>query len=138
MAKPKKGVMPAGLKAYWASKGRTNYVKAKKSYRRRGGLKGMIGGTKLLKPIVGAITLVAMKKVIGPNSLLKLDLKEYSPGVQKIAAGFIDSAVGMDNKDLISAGAKEIGATIIDNFTSGRGLGGFGGFGGMNGNGEGI
>jgi hypothetical protein len=74
--------------------------------------------------IAGTIGLLAMKKVIGENSLLNISLGAYDPAVQKITAGFVLSQVGLDNSDLISAGAKEAVATLADNLISGKGLGG--------------
>ena len=103
--------------------------------RRRGGLLTRGGMT---NNVVGALGILAAKKVVGENSLVGLNLGAYNPAVQKIGAGFVLRTVGMSNEDLISAGIKEGFATVIDNYTSGRGLGlgrvvgGNGGNGGTN------
>jgi len=77
----------------------------------------------MLNNVVGALGILAAKKVIGENSMVGIDVGSYNPAVQKIGAGFALKAVGMDNSDLISAGIKEGLATVIDNYTSGKGLG---------------
>lgn len=99
---------------------------------------GFLTGKGMLNNVIGAIGILAAKKVVGENSMLRISVGSYNPAVQKIAAGFGLKAVGMDNSDLISAGLKEGLATVIDNYTSGRGLGlgrvvgGNGGNGGTN------
>ena len=84
---------------------------------------GALTGKGMLNNVVGALGILAAKKVIGENSMLGVDVGSYNPAVQKIGAGFALKAIGMDNSDLISAGLKEGLATVIDNYTSGRGLG---------------
>jgi len=79
-------------------------------------------GFNLKSGLAGALGLLAMKKVIGPNSLTGFSLGAYDPAIQKIAAGAVLGFARMDNKDLITAGAKEGIATLIDNFTSGKRL----------------
>ena len=88
--------------------------------RRRGGLLTRGG---MLNNVVGALGILAAKKLVGENSMVGLNLGAYNPAVQKIGAGFILQAIGRDNADLMSAGVKEGIATVIDNYTSGRGLG---------------
>ncbi|MBA7635864.1 hypothetical protein ES703_43468 [subsurface metagenome] len=76
-----------------------------------------------MNSVIGALGILAAKKVVGENSMVGLNLGAYNPAVQKIGAGFILQAIGRDNTDLVSAGVKEGIATVIDNYTSGRGLG---------------
>jgi len=98
------------------------YVRPVRSRIRRGG-RGLWSWKSVL---AGAIGLLAMKKVIGENSMVGVSLGSYDPAVQKIATGFILSQVGLDSSDLISAGVKEGVATIADNLIAGKGIGGFG------------
>lgn len=111
-------------------RGGTRFVRARRARRsvgrvaRRGRRRGgFLTGKGMLNNVVGALGILAAKKVVGENSMLRISVGTYNPAVQKIAAGFGLRAVGMDNSDLISAGLKEGLATVIDNYTSGRGLG---------------
>jgi len=138
--------MPAALKRYWANKRRgkatvrhrragritryrTRYVGA----RRRIGRKGL-GGFNVKNILSGVIGLFLAKKAVGVNSLLGFSMGTYDPGIQKMVAGVGLGAVGMDNRDLLTAGVKESVATLIDNYMGGGGLFGGGGN-GLNGGG---
>lgn len=136
MAKPKKGVMPAALKRYWANKRRGSVkhmskrrkVSKARSYapryaraRRRGGKLGF-GGFNIKNILSGVIGLFLAKKAVGTNSLLGFSMGLYDPGLQKIAAGAGLGAVGFDNHDLLTAGVKELVATAIDSYVGGGGL----------------
>jgi hypothetical protein len=97
--------------------------RARVAYRRGRRRGGPLTGKGMLNNVVGALGILAMKKVIGENSMVGVDVGSYNPPVQKIGAGMALRAIGMDNTDLVSAGLKEGIATVIDNYTSGRGLG---------------
>ncbi|MEM2169875.1 MAG: hypothetical protein QW186_08780 [Candidatus Bathyarchaeia archaeon] len=89
----------------------------------RRGLRGLGRYMSWKSIIAGVATLWVMKKLIGENSLTGFSVGNYDPAVQKIATGFVDQAVGMDNADMISVGIKEGVATLLDNLSAGVGFG---------------
>jgi len=101
--------------------------KAKKAKARaKRGFAGFGKGMSIKSWGIGSIGLVLIKKLIGSNSMVGVDIGDYNAPVQKIVVGGVAGLAGLDNADLVSAGIKELTATAIDNFTAGRGI-----FGGM-------
>lgn len=91
-----------------------------RSFRRSGGF-GQ--GFNIKTMAAGAIGLLAAKKIVGPNSLVRISLGDYDGPAQNITAGIALHMLKLDNRDLITAGVKQGLATAADNIISGKGLG---------------
>lgn len=98
-----------------ARKRRSYRPRIRRAVRRRGGVRGILGGIMpggILPAIAGVGGLIVAQRYQPFGGA-------YKPAIDKIALGIALPMIGMDNRDMLSVGIKEGIATVVNQYLGG-------------------
>lgn len=98
-----------------ARKRRSYRPRIRRAYRRRGGVRGILGGIMpggILPAVAGVGGLIVAQRYQPFGGA-------YKPAIDKIALGVVLPMIGMDNRDMLSVGIKEGIATLVNSYLGG-------------------